>query len=203
VYVKRPSGGARVEATILAVDEAVDVALLEAPGIAAAPVEFQAAARLGDQVWVVSFPWGRRETVVRGIVSQIAADPASAALPLRGPVALIDATVSFGTSGAGVFDARTGRLVGIVRGYRTAKVALPGSQGHALELPIAGETTVVPTTTILCLLAARAIGTDATALRALASMRRPAAPPEMRKRADGPSPVPPPEFAGCLTAAPA
>ena len=28
---------------------------------------------LGDEVWVVAFPWGRRRTVVKGVVSQIAA----------------------------------------------------------------------------------------------------------------------------------
>ena len=66
---------------------------------------------------------------------------------------LIDAAVSYGTSGAGVFDGRTGRLVGIVRGYRTAKLSLPGPEPAALDLPIADETTVVPTSAILCLIA--------------------------------------------------
>ena len=34
---------------------------------------FEAVA-LGDDIWVVAFPWGRRRTVVTGVVSQIAWD---------------------------------------------------------------------------------------------------------------------------------
>jgi hypothetical protein len=49
-------------------------------------------------------------------------------------------------------DARSGKLVGIVRSYRTAKLNLPGTPAQSLEFPIAGETTVVPVSQILCLL---------------------------------------------------
>ena len=59
-------------------------------------------ARLGDNVWVVSFPWGRRGTVVNGFVSQITDAWSSVPLPLEGPAGLIDAAVSYGTSGGGV-----------------------------------------------------------------------------------------------------
>jgi hypothetical protein len=94
--------------------------------------------------------------VVNGAVSQIAAqasieDP----LSISGPVGLVDATVSYGMSGGGVFDKRTGRLVGLVRGYRTAHLAL-SSQESPLKLPIAGETTVISTRDIVCFL--RSIG---------------------------------------------
>jgi S1-C subfamily serine protease len=153
VYVTIP-GGAPAEAAILAVDETADVAVLAVGDLAVTPIALQDTARLGDTVWVVSFPWGRRGTVVSGVVSQIAAaENADTSLPISGPVSLIDAAVSYGTSGGGVFDARTGHLVGIVRGYRTAKLSLPGAPDQSLDLPIAGETTVISSTTIRCLVA--------------------------------------------------
>ena len=158
VYVTLP-GGAPAEAAILAVDEKADVAVLAVEDLAVTPIALQETARLGDNVWVVSFPWGRRGTVVSGVVSQIAAaENTDTSLPISGPVSLIDAAVSYGTSGGGVFDARTGQLVGIVRGYRTAKLSLPGAPAQSLDLPIAGETTVISTTTIRCLVAPHAAG---------------------------------------------
>jgi S1-C subfamily serine protease len=150
VYAILPGSGARVEATVLGIDEKSDVAILEATLADVAPVGLQTAGRLGDTVWVVSFPWGRRGTVVSGVVSQIIAGEAETRIPVSGPVGLIDAAVSYGTSGGGVFDARTGQLVGLVRGYRTAKLALPGTPQQTLDIPIAGETTVIPTSAIRC-----------------------------------------------------
>ncbi|MEE8270252.1 MAG: serine protease [Alphaproteobacteria bacterium] len=152
VHVVSPRTGDRVEATILAVDADADVAVLEVSGLQVAPVRFKADANLGDNVWVVSFPWGRRGTVVNGVVSQIVDGDDDVPVPIRGPVGLIDAAVSYGTSGGGVFDSRTGMLVGIVRGYRTARLALPGNDTETLDLPIGGETTVIPTARILCFL---------------------------------------------------
>lgn len=153
VYAILPGSGARVEATVLGIDEKSDVAILEATLANVAPVGLQTAGRLGDTVWVVSFPWGRRGTVVSGVVSQIIAGDAETRIPVSGPVGLIDAAVSYGTSGGGVFDARTGQLVGLVRGYRTAKLALPGTPQQTLDIPIAGETTVIPTSAIRCVVA--------------------------------------------------
>ncbi len=158
VFVHGSSNGDRVEAQILTVDPELDVAVLEASGLEVEPAHLKSSARLGDSVWVVSFPWGRRGTVVNGYVSQIAEADGNALIPIEGPVGLIDAAVSYGTSGGGVFDGRTGRLVGIVRGYRTARLALPGPEKASLELPIAGETTVIPTSEILCLLSNAQLG---------------------------------------------
>jgi S1-C subfamily serine protease len=151
VYVAPLGSGDRVEARILAIDEANDIAVLEAGALAGPSIRLKTEARLGDNVWVVSFPWGGRGTVVGGAVSQIRAGT-EAGFPVAGPVGLIDAAVSYGTSGGGVFDARSGKLVGIVRSYRTAKLSLPGTPAQSLELPIAGETTVVPVSEILCVL---------------------------------------------------
>jgi S1-C subfamily serine protease len=166
VYVTMP-GGAPVEAAILALNENADVAVLAVDDLAVTPIALQDTARLGDNVWVVSFPWGRRGTVVSGVVSQIApAGNTDTSMPFSGPISLIDAAVSYGTSGGGVFDARTGQLVGIVRGYRTAKLSLPGAADQSVDLPIAGETTVISTATIRCLVARMTLD-DATKTRLL------------------------------------
>lgn len=150
VEVVSPRTGARVGATILTSDADIDVAIIEARGLPVHPATLKANARLGDDVWVISFPWGRRGTVVNGIVSQIAGD--GSVVPVDGSVALIDAVVGYGTSGGGVFDDRSGALIGIVRGYRTARLSLSGDQAQTLDLPIAGETTVIATSDILCVL---------------------------------------------------
>jgi hypothetical protein len=151
VHIALPGREDRVEASILTLDTEADVAILAARDIAATPVEIQTSAHLGDDVWVVSFPWGQRGTVVSGRVSQVRGTAANS-FPVEGPIGLIDAAVSYGTSGGGVFDAESGRLMGIVRGYRTARLTLPGESNQVLELPIAGETTVVPMMAILCTL---------------------------------------------------
>lgn len=163
VFVALPGHSERTEAQILTVNSEKDIALLETAPLAVTPVRFQDDARLGENIWVVSFPWGRRVTVVNGFVSQVAQandDPASIT---RGPISLIDATVSYGTSGGGVFNGETGNLLGIVRGYRTAKLSVPGGNGQSLNVPIAGETTVIPIADIRCQLreAQRALLTTA------------------------------------------
>ncbi len=152
IVAVEPGSGAQIEASLRLLDVESDIALLEAEGLVAAPVRLQPDARLGDPVWVVSFPWGRRGTFVTGVVSQIDARAGGTGIPMEGPVGLIDAAVSYGTSGGGVFDSRSGRLLGIVRGYRTARISLPGAESESLEFPIAGETTVIPTPALLCLL---------------------------------------------------
>jgi len=152
VFVHLPGRPEQVEAEILTVDPDLDVAVLGAPGLEVQPVELKTSARLGDNVWVVSFPWGRRGTVVNGFVSQIASEQDNTVVPVEGSVSLIDAAVSYGTSGGGVFDGVSGELIGIVRGYRTARLSLPGPQAGSLDLPIAGETTVIPSSKIICLL---------------------------------------------------
>ena len=91
---------------------------------------------------------------MKGAVSQIAAQPSiEDPFSISGPVALVDATVSYGMSGGGVFDERSGLLVGLVRGYRTAHLSL-SSEDAPLKLPIAGETTVISTRDIVCFLRA-------------------------------------------------
>lgn len=153
VHVGIPFKEEHLQASVLGVDAERDLALLEMPSGRVSPVQVETEVGLGEPVWVVAFPWGRRRTVVGGVVSQLALDEADAGDQLlEGTVELIDASVSYGMSGGGVFGGRTGRLIGIVRGYRTAQLSLPGTGQETLSLPVAGETTVVPTHDILCFL---------------------------------------------------
>ena len=157
VTVADPQGRGTVRARILHSDPASDVAVLLADGLSRETVTWRGRGRLGNDVWVVSYPWGRNRTLVSGVVSQVEDRPegtASRFSSIEGPVRLIDAAVSYGTSGGGVFDQHSGALLGIVRGYRTAKLSFPGGGDESLNVPIAGETTVIPTSRILCVLKA-------------------------------------------------
>jgi S1-C subfamily serine protease len=147
VMVMDPLWRKQVVAKIVAISDEHDLALLEVGGdLTLTPVAFKAQARLGDPIWVVAFPWGRRRTIVSGVVSQIAWDEKKySEVPIEGPVKLVDAPVSYGTSGGGIYDATTGGLLGLVRGYRSAELAVPGSESAVLKIPVAGETTVVST----------------------------------------------------------
>jgi len=142
----------RIAAEIVAIDAERDIALLAAPLPEVSQVELAPGAGLADEILIVAYPWGRQRTVVNGAVSQISVrasvdDPFS----IWGPVGLVDATVSYGMSGGGVFDKHSGNVIGIVRGYRTAHLSL-NSEQPPLKLPIAGETTVISTREIVCFL---------------------------------------------------
>lgn len=152
IRVVVPPGRITADATLIATDSDRDLALLKAAIEEVEPVRFSQEAYLVDPIWVVAFPWGRDRTVVNGAVSQIYdLDEDRVRNGLHGPVKLIDASVSYGMSGGGVFDSRTGRLLGLVRGYRTALVSLP-DRADPLRIPVAGETTVVSSFEILCFL---------------------------------------------------
>ena len=71
---------------------------------------------------------------------------------------MVSASVSYGSSGGGVFDAQTGELLGIVEGYRTAKVAIPEMKERVLEVPVAGETTLIPAPAIFRFLVDSGLG---------------------------------------------
>jgi len=135
-------GHARRRASVVAVSPDADLALLQVDGVVLPPVTLGAESRLGDDVWVVAYPWGRRLTLVGGVISQVEAGAdGDGAL---GATVLIDASVSYGASGGGVFDAATGQLVGVVEGYQTARVQVPGDPRLAVDFPVPGETKVVP-----------------------------------------------------------
>jgi len=146
LFGRHRSTGTKVAATIVAHGETenggIDLAVLRARADECAPVHFGSPPRLGDPIWVVAYPWGRNMTLVGGIVSQINADPPGDRA--TAPRFIVDASVSYGASGGGVYDA-DGRLVGVVEGYRTARVAFDGDAPHqSITVPVPGETYVVP-----------------------------------------------------------
>ena len=150
VLLSRHDGpGVRARATILALRDTpdLDLGLLRVTGGRCTPAELGEAPTLGAEIWVVAFPWGRHLTMVSGIISQVnrqaltdSAEPA--------PQLMVDAPVSYGSSGGGVYEVRRGRLVGLVESYRTARVSLPGGTASYIEVPSPGETNVTPLTAI-------------------------------------------------------
>lgn len=146
ISVEAPNRATHKGARLVGVSDKYDLALLEVAGLDLTQVRLKWQSTLGEGVWVVSFPWGRRRTVVTGVVSQIEwGEKVPDDVPIKGAVLLIDAPVSYGTSGGGVFDQETGLLIGVVRGYRTAELQMPGPEPGKIQFPVAGETTVVPT----------------------------------------------------------
>ena len=57
-----------------------------------------------------------------------------------------DAPIGYGASGGGVFSIPSGKLIGLVEGYRTAKVAFGGVAGSdfSFDVPMPGETFLAP-----------------------------------------------------------
>lgn len=137
--------GTKARATVLAHREAddIDLALLRVTSDRCPVARLGPPPTLGEEVWVVAFPWGRNMTLVGGIVSQVnqeaAADRETASR------LMVDASVSYGASGGGVYHVRTGRLIGLVEGYRTARVSfrVDAYPGH-IDVPVPGETYVTP-----------------------------------------------------------
>ena len=142
--VTAPGRKQPVAARLLKVSERADLALLEVESVDLAPVKLKDTVRLGDEVWVVAYPWGRRMTLSNGVVSQLA----DSSVDYEGPARMVDVSVSYGASGGGVFDAPTGALIGLIEKYRTAHVALPQSPDRAIEIPVPGETTLISSETI-------------------------------------------------------
>lgn len=145
VSARLPGQATEVPAVVFAVsaeDLGLDIAIVEIEHPGAKPVRLKAgASSLGEEVLIVAFPWGQRLTVVGGIVSQIVSVPGESLV--SGPARMVDAPVSYGSSGGGVFDARTGELIGIVETYRTAKIQIP-EMDRVIEVPVPGETVLVP-----------------------------------------------------------
>ena len=156
ILVTAPRRKNALPATLVAASPDIDAAVLEVLGVSLPGVRLKEVVQLGDEVWVVAFPWGRRLTLVSGVVSQIAAEDGE--VPVVGSPRMVDASVSYGSSGGGVFDLGSGALVGIVEGYRTARLTLPESQGRSLDLPVAGETTVVSVQSVVRFLTASGLG---------------------------------------------
>jgi S1-C subfamily serine protease len=126
-----------------------DLAVLEVKAeLAVTPLAADGPLELGDDLVVIGAPFGKGLSVAAGIVSQVDyAFSENAAAP-REPKALkTDAAIGYGSSGGGVFGVPGGELVGLVEGYRTARVAFGGKGGddrYAFDVPMPGETFVAP-----------------------------------------------------------
>ena len=144
IHIAVPDQKKRFRAKVVAMSDDSDLAVLEAEDVVLPGVHFKDTSRLGDDVWVVAFPWGRRLTLVSGVVSQIVSESGEAAV--EGPALMVDASVSYGASGGGVFDAPTGALIGVVESHRTARVT--SAPDRVLEIPVPGETTIISSTVI-------------------------------------------------------
>ncbi|MFL5319118.1 MAG: serine protease [Myxococcaceae bacterium] len=134
----------------------MDLALIRIPGVLLAPVELASDTDLetGDDVLVVSAPFGRSLTLSGGMISNVEWDS-----KLKAPSMLkTDAAVGYGTSGGGVFSVRSGKLLGLVEGYRTTKVGFAiQDQPYAFDLPIPGETFAAPAAKVRRFLADRGL----------------------------------------------
>lgn len=145
LFARQRGEGTKANATVVAHRETadLDVALLRAESDDCVPARLGPAPRLGEPIWVISFPWGRNMVLARGVVSQVGGDGVvDRGLDSR---LMVDASVSYGSSGGGVYDARGGGLVGLVEGYRTARVTSQGSEkSWYIDVPMPGHTLVTP-----------------------------------------------------------
>jgi hypothetical protein len=97
----------------------------------------------GTDVWLAGFPASGGARVVPGHVRDTARRPESSWS--------VDGVVTEGTSGGGVFDARSGGLVGLIQGYWT--VRLVGPAGRISGEAPAGRIAVIPMARVRALLA--------------------------------------------------
>src|SRR5262249_15837388 len=100
----------------------------------------RADARPGRRHLGGGLPVGPQHDAPRGNVSQLDVGTWEEGKPSR---LMVDASVSYGASGGGVFQASTGRLVGLVEGYQTARVSFKGEAADRyIDVPVPGETYV-------------------------------------------------------------
>jgi|GEM_PF-839855 len=136
-----------------------DLALLQVEGerLTAAPLATEEQVDVGDDVVVIGAPYGRALSVSSGIVSQLETDEGDSHQQ-RGMKT--DAPIGYGASGGGVFEVPSGRLVGLVEGYRTAKVNFGGlsNDDFSFDVPMPGETFLAPPTQLRAFLVRAGIG---------------------------------------------
>lgn len=125
----------------------MDLGLLEVEALLpAARIADENSVDVGDDVVVVGAPYGKALSVSGGMISQLEAETGEENEPLRFKAMKTDAAIGYGSSGGGVFLVPGGELVGIVEGYRTARVTM--SQTMAFDVPMPGETFIAPVTKV-------------------------------------------------------
>jgi serine protease Do len=121
----------------------LDLALLEVDAkLPVAELGSESQIEIGDELLVVGAPYGRALSVSSGLVSQIDAEESPGEARFKGMKT--DAAIGYGSSGGGVFSVPGARLVGIVEGYRTARVNI--DDRTSFDVPMPGETFVAPIT---------------------------------------------------------
>jgi S1-C subfamily serine protease len=186
VKVLPSDGSAPLTASVVArgrVPEA-DLAVLEVTGkLVVTPLAADDRLELGDDLVVIGAPFGKGLSVAAGIVSQVEYDaPENAAAPRVARALKTDAAIGYGSSGGGVFDVPRARLIGLVEGYRTARVAFgKDADQYAFDVPMPGETFVAPAAKIRRFLQEKGLarlapGDDAVAARAVGTVVPAAAP---------------------------
>jgi hypothetical protein len=110
-----------------------DLAVLRTVTPHCQPVRVGPALPAGADVWVAGFPSPGTPRVFPGHVRD---STRSAHLWT------VDGVATEGTSGGGVFDARSGTLVGLIQGYWAVRLVAPGG-GISGEAP-AGRIAVIP-----------------------------------------------------------
>jgi len=142
VFGRHLGTGRKVHAPLVAArNEAIDLALLRAETDECPTATPGAAPALGASIWVVGFPLGRHIMLSSGVVGQVIVGEAGDAASRL----IVDAPVTYGVSGGGVYDARTGGLLGLVEGFTTARLTAQGSSaGWYVDVPVPGQTLVTP-----------------------------------------------------------
>ena len=148
---------ARVIAEGKVPDEDLALLAVEGEALLPAPVASEDQVDVGDDVVVVGAPYGRSLSVSSGIVSQLETDEQDSH---QQKSMKTDAPIGYGASGGGVFEVPSGRLVGLVEGYRTAKVAFGGrsKDDFSFDVPMPGETFLAPPTKIRSFIARSGLG---------------------------------------------
>src|SRR5207302_5228089 len=137
---------------------AEDLAILEiGESLPAVSIGQPLDAQVGDDVVVIGAPYGRSLSVSSGIVSQVEVVDGD---PREQRSMKTDAPIGYGASGGGVFAVPSGRLVGVVEGYRTAKVAFGGlsKDEFSFDVPMPGETFLAPPSKIRAFVLRAGIG---------------------------------------------
>ena len=147
VIIERPTRmrlAARLVATGKVPEEDLALLVIEKK-LPVAPLANDDEVSVGDDIVVIGAPYGRALSVSSGIVSQLETSEAGGQTGMK-----TDAPIGYGASGGGVFDVPSGRLVGLVEGYRTARVAFTGAASEELgfDVPMPGETFLAPPTKI-------------------------------------------------------
>ncbi len=162
IHVLPSAGQAPVRASVAARGRVpdTDLAVLEVAGeLPVTPLAADEGLELGEDLVVIGAPFGKGLSVAAGIVSQIEYEFAESAGARRVAKAMkTDAAIGYGSSGGGVFDVAEGRLVGLVEGYRTARVAFGKDEEYAFDVPMPGETFVAPAAKIRRFLAESGLG---------------------------------------------